>query len=181
MESARFLKLQVKKQNYLGKPSLGIYVNDYSKKIKEKFTHMQLQEQHVRNTQAESYSSVISHEMRAPLLNIMFFLNQVMRIIKLQLTEDNSVKKELKHYCSLMINQLNFVLSFVEDLLDLQQLKSGNLQLAHNIFDPVEVFDLIFKIFEPQSRVQNTRLIFKSKKSKDALMSKEAKEHNHDA
>ena len=56
----------------------------------------------------------------------MFFLEQVLQIItRLKLTGDGV--ERIKQYCNLMLNQLNFVLSFIEDLLDLQQVKSGAL------------------------------------------------------
>ena len=44
--------------------------------------------------------------------------------------------KQIKLYLDLMLNQLNFVLLFVEDLLDLQQIGKGTLHLAREVFNP---------------------------------------------
>ena len=58
--------------------------------------------------------------MRTPLLNIMVFLEQLLLIIKVSLKNQKKLQRDLNSYCTLIQNQLNFVLTFVEDLLDLQ-------------------------------------------------------------
>ena len=48
------------------------------------------------------------------------------------------------------MNQLNFVLSFVEDLLDLKQITKGALlSLKYEVFDPTEILKLMYEIFMP--------------------------------
>ena len=44
---------------------------------------MQRQEQHMKTRQSESYTATLSHEMRTPILNIIFFLNQLKLIIEM--------------------------------------------------------------------------------------------------
>ena len=62
------------------------------------------------------FSSMLSHEMVTPLNTVIFFLSQVMMLLSLP----NLNKEAMSNYCTMMKNQLNFVLSFVEDLLDLK-------------------------------------------------------------
>ena len=69
----------------------------------------------------------------------------------------------MNSYCTLIQNQLNFVLTFVEDLLDLQQLKNGSMQLENDIFNPEETFKLVFDVFEPQTWTRNNRIVFRGR------------------
>ena len=41
--------------------------------------------------------------------------------------------------------------TFVDDLLDLQQIKDGVMKLAVGVFDPNEVLELVCTIFAPQA------------------------------
>ena len=91
---------------------------------------------------------MVSHEMRTPLLSIIFFLNNVLKLLSKLKTKSDKLKKA-KHFTELVLNQVNFVLSFVEDLLDLQLMRTGKLKLTNEVFDPIEIFSNIFKIFEP--------------------------------
>ena len=50
-----------------------------------------------------------------------------------------------------MMSQLTFLQSFVEDLLDLRQLKYGAFTLTREIFDANETFSMILETFGPQA------------------------------
>ena len=50
---------------------------------------------------------------------------------------------------NLVKSQLIFLQSFVEDLLDLGQLKDGNFVLANSIFDPNETLKVVIDAFRP--------------------------------
>ena len=50
-----------------------------------------------------------------------------------------------------MMSQLEFLQSFVEDLLDLRQIRDGDFSLMIDIFDPKEVIKMICLIFGPQT------------------------------
>lgn len=121
--------MQVKKQIYLGKKTLAIYLNSSTKKIRERILRMKEQEQFMNETQTQNFSSTLSHEMRTPLYTIIFFLEQIIQLFG-KLNVFGKEAEQIKLYCSLITNQLNFVLSFVEDLLDLQQMKNGVLQIS---------------------------------------------------
>lgn len=53
-------------------------------------------------------------------------------------------------YLQLLLSQLNFTQSFVEDLLDLRQLKDGVFSLVQEQFNPNAVLDLVISIFKAQ-------------------------------
>ena len=53
----------------------------------------------------------------------------------------------VRRYLNLVMNQLNFMLSFVDDLLDYKQLKDGVFSLSATAFNPKEVIELIHDIF----------------------------------
>ena len=59
-----------------------------------------------------------------------------------------------------MLGSLYFLQSFVEDLLDLRQIKDGVFSLSQSEFDPNETFDLICNSFQPQAGLKGIRLFY---------------------
>ena len=58
-------------------------------------------------------------------------------------------------YCGLMLSSIEFMQSFVNDLLDLRQLKFANLELENKPFDLVSILRNIAEIFSPQTMYSN--------------------------
>ena len=56
-------------------------------------------------------------------------------------------KKRAKKYFTLIISQISLMQSFVEDLLDVRQIKEGVYELEKKAFDPNEILTLIGEIF----------------------------------
>ena len=52
-------------------------------------------------------------------------------------------------YTTLMMSQLVFIQSFVEDLLDLRQMSDGVFSLVAEPFDLIEVLNGICSVFDP--------------------------------
>ena len=59
-----------------------------------------------------------------------------------------------------MENQLNFLQSFVDDLIDLRQLRDGVFILVDAAFDPNETFQQIISIFKPQAKAKEIKIDF---------------------
>ena len=72
---------------------------------------------------------------------------------------------QAQKYANLMMNQLAFLQSFVEDLLDLRQLKDGVFTLKQEVFDANETFDMILETFKPQAAAKNLEINFQTQKS----------------
>ena len=156
---SRYFRIKVKQQNYLGKPALAIYLSDYTDKIKDKLNNLIRQELHDKAQTSESFGSTVSHEMRTPLASVIFFVKLVISAFQMkQLTEQQ--KAESLKYCKLMLSQIYLLQSFVEDLLDLRQMRDGAFSLSSAPFDPNETFELICSSFEPQVQVKRVKLIF---------------------
>ena len=79
--------------------------------------------------QTESYTSTVSHEMRTPLFSTIFFLKQIIRYFKMSPFPIEKVPQANK-YCRLMMSQLILLQTFVEDLLDLRQMRDGVFSLV---------------------------------------------------
>ena len=58
--------------------------------------------------------------MHVPLTYIVYFLDQILRILEQHLSAQSSTYREVLNYSNLLRNQVNFVLTFVEDLIDLR-------------------------------------------------------------
>ena len=82
--------------------------------------------------------------MRTPIGSSLFFLAQI-----LSLLTSVSVDPKVKRYIQLVISQLTFVQSFVEDLLDLRTMRDGVFTLVKEPFNPSEVIELVFSVFKP--------------------------------
>ena len=50
-----------------------------------------------------------------------------------------------------MMSQLEFLQSFIEDLLDLRQLKNGEFTLVNQAFNVAQVVTHVCNIFQPQA------------------------------
>ena len=144
-----YFKIKVKQQTYLGKPALAIYLSDYTDKIKDKLNNLIRQELNDKAQTSESFGSTVSHEMRTPLSSIIFFVKQVIYAIQMNQFTKRQKAESLRH-CKLMLSQMYLLQSFVEDLLDLRQMRDGAFSLSSAPFDPNETFDLICSSFEPQ-------------------------------
>ena len=57
-----------------------------------------------------------------------------------------------------MKSQLELTLTFVEDMLDMKQMKSGVFHLQARDFNPNEVLSLIEAIFRPQANEKGIKL-----------------------
>jgi len=75
------VEMQVKRQIYVGKPVIALYIRDKTKRVHEKLLMMERKEETQMKQQVESFTSTISHEMRTPILTIIFFLQQVMEML----------------------------------------------------------------------------------------------------
>ena len=86
--------------------------------------------------------------MRTPLLTVIFFLQFVINLLNLKKMSRVQFS-QAKNFCNLMMQQLNFCQTFVDDLLDLQKMRTGALEIVNEVFDPNEVLELIQGIFAP--------------------------------
>ena len=84
--------------------------------------------------------------MRTPILSTIFFLKMIIEMMSSVPFNLAELPKCIQ-YCELMMSQLEFVQSFVNDLLDLQMLDSGKFNLNMEPFDIQSVIKLMFSIF----------------------------------
>ena len=120
----------------------------------------QLLEEKNRNESLQSYTSTISHEFRTPIGTSLMFLEQM-----LQSSAANSFNKGTERTINLIISQLNFLLSLVNDVLAMKQIEMGQFRPHSEQFSPLKVLDFIKSIFQPQCEMQ--RLSFSYEISDD--------------
>ena len=93
--------------------------------------------------------------MRTPLGSALFFLAQIIALLA-----SINVDPQVHRYLQLVVSQLTFVESFVEDLLDLRQMRDGVFSLVEDVFNPKEVIELVVSVFKPQADAKNVKLDF---------------------
>lgn len=76
--------------------------------------------------------------MSTPLKTALFFIVQVLALLN-QVDVDPLIRRYLK----LVMTQLNFIQSFVDDLLDFRQLRDGVFSLTMVPFNPKKVIEMI--------------------------------------
>ena len=152
-----YFELRVKRQTHIGIPAVAVYVRNRTKKVREKLHSLLRREEIHSRQQAENFSSVISHEMRTPLLNIIFFLKRVLGMLGKERFNKNMII-QCTQYCQMSLGQLEFLGGFIDDLLDLGMIKSGTFSLKEEQFDILSVVKLILKIFSPQAKAKNVKM-----------------------
>ena len=83
----------------------------------------------------------------------------------LQSSAANSFNKGTERTINLIISQLNFLLSLVNDVLAMKQIEMGQFRPHSEQFSPLKVLDFIKSIFQPQCEMQ--RLSFSYEISDD--------------
>ena len=68
----------------------------------------------------DTHISIVTHEMRTPLLSAIFFLKQLIQLLTCMQFEADLAIPRAQKYCNLMMSQLVFVSSFADDLLDIK-------------------------------------------------------------
>ena len=69
-----FMSLFVKEQIYRGKNVIVIFINNVTQKIKAKLQDLGLKERQMLNKYAETFTQIVSDDMRMPLEQILFFV-----------------------------------------------------------------------------------------------------------
>jgi len=61
----------------------------------------------------------------------------------------------------LVISYLVFAETFVDDMLNVEQMRTGAFTLVNSLFDPMEVFSFIMNIFKPLLKAKRLNLVLK--------------------
>jgi len=97
--------------------------------------------------------------MRTPILSIIFFVKQMIEWLTGPRLDRTKAPQSLK-YCTIMLSQLEFLQSFVNDLLDLAQLKNGVFSLNLERLRVQDVIEFVHTIFQPHARSKNIQIDF---------------------
>ena len=82
-------------------------------------------------------------------MTILFFVQRVITIITAE-PFDSSMLQEAAKFCDLVVCSVELMHSFVDDLLDLRQLKFNRQVLDNQPFNLVDVIRSVGQIFAPQ-------------------------------
>lgn len=113
-----------------------------------KLKRKEIQEQKIAAQQAEGYRSTISHELRTPIQGSIIIL---VDLICRTRTKDSKIPSDFEHALILVRDQLCFMESFVEDLLNYRLLKDGILTLDFKAFSPVTALDFVVNMFKKRT------------------------------
>ena len=117
----------------MGVSVIALYMSNYSNKVDEKLSHLERQEKKQLNNTRESLTSTVSHEMRTPIGSMMFFVSEIIDCLERVPNPTPDILEAIK-FCKLVMSLLNFLMSFVDDLIDLRQIHDGGFLLEHKPF-----------------------------------------------
>ena len=63
------------------------------------------------------------------------------------------------YYCKMMMSQLNFMQTFVDDLLDLRAMRDGIFSLTKEVFDAQKTFELVLDVFGAQAVAKKVNIV----------------------
>ena len=154
-----YATIKVRRKVYKNKPSVVVYFNDVTKKMRDKLRQIKQQECALAISYAESYKATLSHEMRTPVESCVLLLGQIITLIsKFRHLLPNFFYERANNSLSMCIRKLNFALMFIEDMLGVNMANEGVLTLEKKPFDLEKVFHFIIDMFEPMMRLTEVQL-----------------------
>ena len=121
-----FVQVRVEPIEYHEKPALAIFIDNVTQNIKLMQLQNRIFETRAKNESLENFTSTISHEFRTPLLTSLMYLSMLLKLC----TRDTQQSK----ICSILHRQLSFLLSLVQDMLDLRIMREGILERKCEVF-----------------------------------------------
>ena len=93
---------------------------------------------------------MVSHEFRTPLSTVLMLLEGLIL--------QNNIQDGVRPVLILIISQINLLMSFVNDMLDIKLIAEGKFAQKLSLFKPRETLAFINSMFEPQFRMLNLPL-----------------------
>ena len=152
-ESACFVDIEVEMMNYYAGRGLGfhdplntVYIRDVSSTLNT----ISLQRKNLKGKnkleRIKISTETLSHEMRAPLSNIIMIMD-----ILLQIFRRPSEYMKMKRYFNQVKSQANLLLNLVENLLDIRQIMQNKFVHKTVNFEPNRIIDQVIKMFKEQA------------------------------
>jgi PAS domain S-box-containing protein len=126
-------------------------VTDRIKAEKELKEAKKLTEEIARNK--EMFLANMSHEIRTPMNGIIGITSFLQK---------SNLNEEQKNYLGIIQESANDLLTIINDILDLEKVGTGNIQLEKIPFDIVAKTNTIIKLFELTARNKGTNIIFEN-------------------
>ena len=142
--------IRAKKIHYLESPAIAIYFQNMTQYVNQIHLESQILEEKNRNETLESFTSTISHDFRTPLGTSLMFLEQLM---------SQEFNKGVMTVLNLIVQQLNFLLCLVNNVLDIKMIQQGIYDQKVEKFNPQSTIDFCVAMFKPQSQLTNTKIL----------------------
>ena len=117
-----------------------MYFTDITHHVESLKLESEVLETKSRNAALANHQMTISHEFRTPLSSSLMFMESLLNE-KLAPSGQRLVK--------IVIQQINLLLSLVNDILDLKLIEENKFIAKNSLFDPLKTFEFIKNIFTP--------------------------------
>ena len=81
----------------------------------------------------------------------------------LEILLEKTLTGPIKSLIQIVVQQINMLLSLVNDSLDLAAIQDDAFEIKQASFSPKEVIEFVVKLFQPQGAVQNTTIAVRQK------------------
>ena len=137
--------IRSKKIDYLESPAIAVYFQNMTHHANQLQLESQFLKEKNRSESLETYTSTISHEFRTPLSTSLMLLESIM--------SKTSFNEETFKILTLIVSQLNLLLSLVNDVLDIKLISVNMFEPKAAIFSPANTLRFIEDMFRPQAEI----------------------------
>jgi signal transduction histidine kinase len=119
-----------------------------------------LMQSEAANQAKKEFLARMSHDMRTPINAIVGF-NELMRQ-QLETTPKDAQTTQMLQYLGYSKQAAQFLLSLINDILDIAKLEKGTLVLQEKAFDLYEAVQAVYRMVKPQMEAQQLHYIFEN-------------------
>ena len=146
----QFINIRVEAIEYQEQPATAIFLKNNTQSVKSMILQSSVAKTKNRNENLQSFTSTIGHEFRTPLSTCLMLLEHMLQMF---------LHDKQRTICDLVRKQLSFLLSLVNDVMDLKIIEEfGHVSKKLEKFKPSSLLNFILDIFEAQVKMQKCYL-----------------------
>lgn len=151
-EDEKFFQIRVKSIKFLQKKATAIYFYDVTNHIRSLKLSSKVLQQEETNAFLSLSQVTFTQQVKAPLNSILMLCESLMKILLDQMQ---------KQLLLIIVSQVNLLLCYFNDILDLKKIECGDFVTKKVEFKPLETFSYVMRIFEHQAELQRSKLTLK--------------------
>ena len=109
----KFVTIKICNKLYTGRQSTLVFINNVTRKMRDKIKRVRLMEQKRNLQQAESYRATMNHEIRTPLESSLHVLFNILNYLHQKDSIPIEIQEQVESWLRLSISSITFVQTFI--------------------------------------------------------------------